>query len=1435
MIIITSFYVFQIITSTIEFHLKKNERVPFSANSTYIFNKHFKNLFFSLTSLLTTTQIFPLAFHLFIQKFKFVFTILLVFLFNFMGYSQDQQNFIHLKPILDHDGVSYSNSLEDDYGYIWLLHGTGISKYDGYNYSFIPFEDILGEDYSQDRDFKFKKDAHGYIWLSSFNGELTRIDKNGIYRSFKKEMKQNKGRKQVLSTASKNHNVWFGTHNGELYNYNYKTNKIDSITSIPNYKYTSQKIISIVQDQENEVWVSTNKGNIYKYSLTDQNITELSVPYNEHSDNIRIIGDKNEHIWIATSNQGLYIYDPITHLFEHFNFPKNPLFNLRKNMFISLFCDSSGLIWAGTDGDGLYQINPDTKQTFSYQSNEFNKFSLSSNTILKINEDSHKNIWVFTKGGDINILPNSNNKIGYQSGFIKNSPTRVLSSIKSTDGTLWIGTDGKGLNRVLANGLKEQFGLEPSSRNPFAGKFIQSLVEDQNGQIWIGTYQDGLWVFDKRKNKFKKIRVAEKQGIAAIDIRFLYRDSKNRIWVNTGIGIFIYSANQKLLASFKGHMNGLYGEISQSICEDENGTVWVGINLGGLFEFQEDEKDITKSYFKQHLYYDKIRGDSRNYNIGSMASDYDGNIWIVTISGSLIKYNLLNQTYTSFLEREEFKRVGLSAVLVDNPDNIWLSSNKGILHYNTKSSTIKSFYQTDGLQGNNFLKRSSFKDKEGRLYFGGNNGLNYFLPENMQKEETAAQLHINNIEVLNQPVQSIIPNQLTEGIEQVTELKLASNQSSFSFQFSALDNILNSNFHYAYRLKGFSNQWIVPKGDRIATYTNIPYGNYTFEVKAGSKKGKWDIPIKSIEIKISPPWWHQTWAYILYFVLLIVVGYGVLLWVRMKKRLVSEEIQSNQDKELYALKMNFFTKMSHEIQTPLTLILGPIEDMLKRAEDRGNLLLKQRLTMIVNNAKRLSRIAMELTSIRNKELGRLRLRASQEDLIKDLKNISLSFEEQACFKQIEFTQVYQKSSINMWYDSDKIEHVIYNLLSNAFKFTPRGGSVKMQVNYEDPHDVSISITDSGPGIPQEELDHIFILFYQSEVGKQAKGTGIGLALTKELVELHHGQICVNSSDKGTCFTVKLSTDESIFSQTEKVNIENQKVLVQETYTESETSEETINEQITDTSKETKTLLIVEDNYEMQILLRNVFSKSYKVLIADNGKEGVLLAKKNSPDLIISDVMMPIMDGVEMSRILQKTTSTLHIPIILLTARNTNESKIKGLKSGAIEYIHKPFHIEELLLKVKNIITSREKVLSKYKTELISTPKNMETKSPDDLFLEELVNEINKQLDNPDFRLEDLSNVLNMSYSVIFRKCQSITGKTLVDFVRVIRLKKAAIFIVKYGYGVSESAYMVGFNNPKYFSKCFKKEFSKSPNTFKKEALKMGIDDFLKEYNLNDDS
>ena len=1028
------------------------------------------------------------------------------------------------------------------------------------------------------------------------------------------------------------------------------------------------------------------------------------------------------------------------------------------------------------------------------------------------------------------MLPFKNKNIGYHKGSSNKTPQRVLSIFKSSKGTLWIGTDGSGLTKVSTNSknavISESHYLNNIDLNN--RYYVQSIMEDSNANIWFGTYKNGLFFHDTHKNILKKIRIINSKKQEGTDVRTIFKDSKNRIWVGSNTSLNVYSSNLNLLAVFDVNPYNLEGDVLQSIIEDQNGVIWLG-SKKNLFKLKENSINLQSSTFSKQSNYDpnsiKLKG------VISIAIGNPNELWLISNEGKLFKFNTKSKTYSAFNHIESINDVRITAVLVDD-NNLWLSSNNGIICLNIKDSSTKIYYNTDGLQDNTFLARSAFKDTQGVLYFGNTKGVNYFAPKALRKNKSHAKLYLNEVEILNQPIDSIIPLQVASGVYNLESLVLENTQSSFSFRFSAIDNILNSRYYYAYRLKGFNENWITNHPERLATYTNIPAGDYTFEVKASTKTDSWDISTKQINISIKQPFSNKPIAYILYLCVILLITYAIRRWYLLKKKLLLEKVNHKKENELHDLKMNFFAKMSHEIQTPITLILGPIDNMLSLAGQNGNLLLKQRLKIISNNAKRLSKIARELTLVRNKELGTLQLLATKNNLWVNIEEIYLSFKELARIKQIDFVINCPKSLFDTWYDKEKIEHIIYNLLSNAFKFTPKEGYIQLNiVPTNSKKSIKISVTDSGPGIKKGELDTIFELFYQSNIGKKNKGSGIGLALSKELIDLHKGKIEIESIlNEGTTFTVTIPITEGAYTKSERITTSDSEIPNTNIQAQADDDNSTDKEEL---NSNKKTILIVEDNYELQSFLKNLLILKYNIILAENGEEGYYYAKSNFPDLILSDIMMPKLDGIEMCKKLQSDSLTKHIPVVLLTAKNSTNSKILGLKSGAIEYINKPFNTNELLLKVKNIIASKEHIISKYRKEAISRPEVLLDKSQDEIFLEDLVSNINLRLEEANFKLEELAESLNMSYSRLYRKCKSLTGSSLLDFVRLLRLNKAAILIAKYGFNISEAAFKTGFNDPKYFSKCFKKHFKLTPGDFKKEAQKTNISLYLKKYSIDD--
>ena len=1339
--------------------------------------------------------------------------------FSFLN-GQNHTNFTQISRTLNNKSVRVFKTTHDQLGNIWMLSGNGILVYDGYNYKSIKSKVIFPNWKQNDVISDITNDNNKDIWITSAFGLISKYNvSRGQFEDISLLVKDN-----VTKIISQKESIWLASKEGTIYQY--KNSKLDSITTIYKRNIPLKNIIDLNLANPSELFISTSEGKIFNYSLKSGETKELIGPFTDYPGNLFLATDKNNRLWIGTATFGLFVYDILRKEFIQDYLFKKQKFNINKEMFLTLFCDSNGYMWGGTDGGGLYKVNTVSGEIQLYNKQDSNEFSLGSNTILNINQDSHNNIWVTTNYGKLNVIPSANSTIKYHEGSANNAPLRILSIYKSSMGDIWAGTDGSGLTKISYNQdgtTNETQYFNNISLNK--GFYVQSITEDEQSNIWFGTYKSGLFFHNTKKGTFKKIPILNSKNHEASDISTVFNDSKGRIWVGSNISINIYSSQLNLLASFEKNSNGLTGYIPESFIEDPSGAIWVGIYKGGLFKFNENIKDIKHSTFTNYSYYDNKEYTTNGVTYMSLGNTDE--LWLISNKGKLLKFNTKNKSYSTFDHIESINEQQFCSVIVGDSNDLWLSSlNNGICHIDIKKAKIKTYYSTDGLQDNAFLSRSAFKDEQGILYFGGIKGFNFFNPKLLHKKISNPLLLINSIDILNQAADSLVPSQITSGIHNVESLKLKYNQSSFSFRFSAIDNILDPKYYYAYRLKGFDDNWVDNQPERIATYTNIPSGNYNFEVKAGSGKGIWDIPTKSIAIQIEHPFWNKPIAYIIYLCLLSLCLLGIKRWYSLRKKLLLEKISHKKENELNEVKMNFFAKMSHEIQTPITLILGPIEDMHELAEKNGNLLLKQRLTIISNNAKRLSKIARELTLVRNKELNTLKLNVTKNNLFKNIEDISLSFKELARKKKIDFVVTCPENLSDAWYDKEKIEHIVYNLLSNAFKFTPKEGNIQLNITPTNAKkQIKLSVTDSGPGILKEELEAIFELFYQTNRGRKIQGSGIGLALTKELIDLHRGRIKVNSKHlEGTVFTIKLPISEDAYQDSEKIITDDS----EKPSTVLEVKNLKENQEL---NQYKKTLLIVEDNYDLQIFLKELLEHQYNIILAENGEEGYHYAKSNFPDLILSDIMMPKLDGIEMCNRLQMDQLTKHIPVILITAKNSTNAKISGLKSGAIEYINKPFNTKELLLKINNIIISKESIISKYRKELISSPEIKVNQSQDEVFLENLTSIINSKLYEGNFKIETIAYSLNMSYSSLYRKCLSLTGQTLVDFVRLMRLKKGAILITKYGHTISEVAFMVGFNDPKYFSKCFKKLYGKNPKDFLNEAKKTGIDEYLKKHNL----
>lgn len=1300
--------------------------------------------------------------------------------------------------------------VQDTLGYMWIGKIDGINKYNGHEFKSIPYENIFHQEIGDDMVQGIAKNETGVLWIRSELGFVSRMNSQEDFspQSIEGAPLEDYRIKRMLPDGNK---IWMATLDGKLLLFDSDNDTIEHEHPLPGHFDSFGRIMRMVKNGAGKLFLIKRTGELIMYDTQSNTSAYIEMPKEMPTTFWTDIAlDKRGRIWIGTTAKdlGILIYDPERKKFIQEEILSQEILQATKTSFFVLTCDFKGNIWLGTDPDGLFRIDPERNQLEILTYSIFDSNTLSSNSIGDLYEDDNRNLWIACDYGDINVIlsEDTDSKVSSYSAALYNKPARVRSLLKSQDGSLWFGTEGRGILRVDPDtGGKEAYLVADDYSS---GLSVQVVFEVEANTIWVATLGDGLWEFDKKSKKAVRFPIADKQGMRASIIHEIYEDRKDRVWVLTEMGFFVYSKKGVLLAEYSGASFSTDRSQGRDVVETKEGTLWISAK-NGVYKFKEDATDLKKSDFEYYDIFSKREVDPAFKGIRIIDVDNEGVLWLVSYNGRLYSFDTNTKKYSDYTHITAIERISFQSVVAQDKDNIWLGAVNGLWRLNPNTGDYSVFSKNDGFLDSRFLA-GSYKDDEGKFYFASLSGVNYFDPDKLEKANTDAQLVIEGIQILNEPALSVIPDQLTHGIANVDRIALTYEQSSFSIGFLALDDVLSPNYFYSYRLKGLDDNWVTPLNSRTASYTKVPDGTYEFQVRAGTEAGSWDIPLRTVNIQISPPIYRHPLAYLGYVLMVVGLLIALVWWLRFRRNVELQQLKYEGDRQLYQMKMDFFSKISHEIQTPLSLILIPVENMLQSATLKKSPPVQKRLHMISHNVKRLSRIVFELTAVRNKEIGKLKVSFAQSDLRTDLIRVKNSFDELADRKDINFTFKVDGNDWGAVYDSEKLEHVFYNLLSNAFKFTPKGGNIEIALKRDSRgENALISFTNTGAAISEKDQKHIFRMFYQGEEDQES-GTGIGLALSKELMELHQGTIMLNSNQGITCFTALLPLQ----MQASEVA-----TIAPEIENTSDISRPVVNIQQADDTLLNgdfdKTVLIVEDNFELRDYLKGPFGGYYNIILASDGVEGYQLAVEQLPHLIVSDIMMPKKNGITLAKELRDTKTTAHIPIILMTAEDNPRNRVSALRAGVIEYMGKPFSTNELLLKSHNIITRGERLVKKIKADLIVSPSKPTVKSKDEVFLTDLVGHIDTLMEDSEFRVDELSKLMHMSHSSLYRKCQALTGRTLVEFVRSTRIKKAAMYLTETDYSVADAAYVVGFNDVKYFSKCFKKELGKSPVEYKK--------------------
>ena len=1360
------------------------------------------------------------------------------------------------------ENLLYKEFFEDSDGTLWIGTDRGLNRYNRSDYTFEVFlhDPTDPGSLSNDHIVSITEDIEGYLWVGTSNG-LNRLDRvSGDVKRYLSE--PGSGRHLNDNSISivfcnEDSTMWVGTMQGGL---NIVENACSDDPTVhhlietplnPNHEPT---IYNILRTSSGDMLVASNHG-LYRVKKRDGSYYEELIPETRGIRIFHMKEDSKGFLWVASDDnvdRSLFRISPEFQKVEIFQYSEwNPyMFYGGKVQF--LHESKTGLLWIGSEKDGIYMVDLYARQFRSIDNYAERGLYITDSEVYSIYEDANRNLYIGTKTelNRINLrdgtLREYNNVYNLKRGityeYSRELPASLIGVLEEhTDGRIWMGS----------------FEYKVSLYDPESDRFLN---------------------FHLNQNDSSSFQIWSMRSICVTSDQQVY-------FGGTGIGLSRLRKDGLSFDLFpvvgNGNKSGTNDAHIQYIYEDSEGLLWLGTLNGGLNLFD------PKSGEFEHFIYDPHDNTSISNNRVKciLEPEIHGEdiLWVGTNNGGLNKFNKVERTFTSYTIQDGMPSNTIHGILEDKVGNLWLSTNRGLVQFDPMTERIIVYTSEDGLVGNEFNEGAFYKNQDGIMYFGGTNGINYFDPAEIKEKPsydvpvvitgfTLAGKEVLPFDTLNDRIV------LDKAIAFTKEITLTNKDRFISFEFASLDFASPKKIKYRYMLDGLEESWnVVDASQRFISYTNIPSGTYTLTMESNNG-GNWSGQQTRLILNVLPPFWRTLW-FKLVIASSILVIFLVILEVRTQRlkrvseilereveertrdlkeanRLLEfkqEEIVSQSEKialqrdnlseknkqledqndeiqlmaeklhESDQMKLKFFTNISHEFRTPLTLIMGPTEKLLGRDHFKDIPAVKQELELMYRNERRLFKLINQLLEVRRVETGNLKLAVAEDDIAQYLKSIYQLFIPYAEKKQIDFKFNADPNSIHIFFDADKMEKIFYNLLSNAFKHTPRKGRIIFSMNLvrdKEKEWLKVSVSDSGSGIPKEHLHHIFDRFYQI-TNKHQSGrvsSGIGLSLSRDLVVKHYGKIEVISVEgTGTNFEVLIPVSKDTYKQ-EEILIEPETDLTME-YINSmlETYDYNLDDPYDKplVGEDRFRILVVEDNLDMQKFLYNELSESFNVILAQNGEEGLMISKENLPDLIVSDIMMPEMDGLELCKLIKGNEITSHIPVILLTAKSGTESEISGLEMGADDYITKPFNLAVLKLKVKNILENRKKMADKFMSEANYIPENIKINQIDQGFLEKFVKFVEDNIDDPEMSGDLLACELAMSKGNLYKKLKTLTGLTVNIFVRTIRLKVAARLLKQGTYNISEVAYSVGFTNPKYFSTCFSEMFSVSPKEYMK--------------------
>lgn len=1342
--------------------------------------------------------------------------IILVFIIFLSTLSAKAQDFSsYFKQLDNNDGLSQitiNTLLQDRNGFIWAGTQDGLNRFDGKD--FVVFRSNPKDSTTLSNDYvnHLIEDGDGNIWVVTQAGGVCKYNpRNNLFKRYKNESnKASRIRNNVINTihVDNEQNIWVGHQTG-VDIYNKETDRFLPVIINGNIK-TNFGVNDIKHNRNGLLWLATSDG----LKLYNPITKKIEKDFKHNAENANSISansvnnvflGKDGLVWILLPEYILNAVNPENgNIKRYFQKSANTGVKIYNPLTRFIHQSKSGRIWLATELNGLVLLDSKTGKVTSPYKGSASIANFTDYQATTILEDKVGSFWVGTLGNGLLHYDINGNPFGYQPNIFdspNNNRTDSFSKIfEDKDGFLWFSSIKKGLTRLNPKtGSIEGFNQITQFLNIEENELrVQDIIQDKNGNIWLGTRNNGFIRLDPKTGDFKIYDSnLDEFNITGADSFHLIKETQDGIlWLASKGVLSAFNPETESVQKYIYDPNNektLPGNTASAIFEDNDKNLWIGFYASGLFKLNRKTGIFTKIEYEPQDVFDP---DSKL--VCYIFQNSDDIVWIATTRG-LFKYNITTGASKQYSSENGLANNTVYDILDDNQGNLWLSTNEGISKFNPETEIFKNFHIEDGLQQSEFNFQAGHKSaKTGLLYFGGTKGFNVFHPEDIEDNNNIPLIKISEFRKYDADGAYIgVP-----GINYLRKVKLSYDERDFSVKIASLDYTNPKKNKYAYWLEGYNNNWIETDTKNEINFTNLSPGNYILKVKGSNNEGVWNEVGKSIKITILPPWWGSWPAYTIY-----ILGFLGLLYAIYRYRL--NKLETLRLKELDKAKKTMYTNITHEFRTPLTVISGITKELRERSN--GNDI--EYLDLIERNSKNMLYLVNQLLELRKLEIGKMKVNYIQDDIIPYLKYITECFKVYAENKDITLHFLCIVEKLVMDYDPDKLFMIMSNLLSNAIKYGNAGEDVFLQVDELD-NEIQIRVVDSGDGIPEQELPYIFERFYkvQNKVDDNIDGIGIGLAVTKELVELLNGRITVSSKiDKGSIFSITLPIEKVAPKKSAKLPNMNEALEISRIPSYNVKTLEKTN---ISPVKETLNLLVIEDNIDILSYLKASLCDYWNMEMATNGKQGIETAIEKVPDIILCDLMMPKVDGYMALETLKNDPRTSHIPIVILTAKADDESRIKAYKKGADAFLLKPFNKEELITILKNLVEQRKLLQDRYKTTTRHEFSESVEVQKEDLFIKKLEELVLSQDPENAFSVLRLCEDMGMSRTQLHNKVKALTGKSTSIFVRSLRLKKGKHLLKYTDKSISEIAYEVGFSNPSYFTKSFTDEFGFPPSTLK---------------------